>query len=444
MRSPSSSTSAAPRTIYAPRTADTLKLIFHDHFHAFSDAYDVLYAHEYGKFRLERICRVVDRFESCGDYTKGIARIQCTNPECRSEFFRPFSCKGFYLCPSCSQKRTLLFAEYLDEQLLLTLPHRQFVFSIPKALRIFFRHDQKLFAAVSSLLFSLIRQFYRLSAGSPLLTTSAIIAFQPFGDFLRPNAHWHSLVLEGGFAPDGQFLFLPIHDTQKLTEAFRRAVIKLLLSKGLISDDFASTLLCWKNSGFSVDNKVRINGDDHKTRIALAQYIARAPLSMEKLTYMPSQGTVRYTSDFNPAIGDTIKVWDARDFIAAATLFIPPQGVRLIRYFGLYASRSRWKWPHWAHIIPHAPRGWKEAHGVTVSDSSPQPSTATVPECACRSAWARLIAKVYEIDPLVCPRCFSKMRVLAVITNPAAVKKILRHLIKIGRPPPGLDPAALN
>jgi hypothetical protein len=34
--------------------------------------------------------------------------------------------------------------------------------------------------------------------------------------------------------------------------------------------------------------------------------------------------------------------------------------------------------------------------------------------------------------------------VLAVITNPAEVKKILRHLIKIGCPPPGLDPAALN
>jgi len=94
---------------------------------------------------------------------------------------------------------------------------------------------------------------------------------------------------------------------------------------------------------------------------------------------------------------------------------------------------------------------------VTVSDCSPQPSTAAVPECACRSAWARLIAKVYEIDPLVCPRCCSKMRILAVITDPAEVKKILRHLIKIGRPPrgrqpfrqkrrepPGLDPASLN
>jgi hypothetical protein len=273
---------------------------------------------------------VAQRFETCGDYTKGIARIKCSNPECRLEYFRPFSCKGFYLCPSCSQKRALLFAEYLDEQLLLELPHRQFVFSIPKALRIYFRHDQKLFASVSSLIFCLIRAFYRLAAGTPLLETASAVAFQPFGDFLRANAHWHAIVLEGGFDDDGRFLFLPIHDTQKLTETFRRAVLKLLMSKALITEEFASTLLCWKNSGFSIDNQVRIHGADHKTRVALAQYIARAPLSLAKLFYLPAEATVRYSSDFNPAIGDSRKVWNARDFIADATMFIPPQGVRLI------------------------------------------------------------------------------------------------------------------
>jgi len=41
------------------------------------------------KFRLERISRVAERFESCGDYTKGIACIQCSNPSCRFEHFRP-------------------------------------------------------------------------------------------------------------------------------------------------------------------------------------------------------------------------------------------------------------------------------------------------------------------------------------------------------------------
>ena len=44
-------------------------------------------------------------------------------------------------------------------------------------------------------------------------------------------------------------------------------------------------------------------------------------------------------------------------------------------------------------------------------------------------------------SPLICPRCSSKMRVLAVITNPAEVKKILRCLIKIGCPPLGRQPS---
>ena len=46
---------------------------------------------------------------------------------------------------------------------------------------------------------------------------------------------------------------------------------------------------------------------------------------------------------------------------------------------------------------------------------------------ACRSAWARLITKVYEINPLVCPRCGSEMSLIAVITDPAEVRTILRH-----------------
>ena len=38
-----------------------------------------------------------------------------------------YSRRGFHLCPSCSQKRSLLFSEYLDEHLMLVLPHRQAV-----------------------------------------------------------------------------------------------------------------------------------------------------------------------------------------------------------------------------------------------------------------------------------------------------------------------------
>jgi hypothetical protein len=176
-----------------------------------------------------------------------------------------------------------------------------------------------------------------------------------------------------------------------------------------------------------VNNSVRIGSEDHKARIALAQYIARPPLSLAKLTYEPFAGKVIFHTSFNPALGENVKVWDALQFIALATQFIPgaaavssetarapPQGVRLIHYYGLYSSRSRrcscppkgWKWPEWDHVAAHAPQGWKETHGSEGGDSSTQ-AHATVPESACRSSWARLIAQVYEVDPMG-GSCFAK------------------------------------
>ena len=52
-----------------------------------------------------------------------------------------------------------------------------------------------------------------------------------------------------------------------------------------------------------------------------------------------------------------------------------------------------------------------------------------------------MVKLVYEVDPLVCVRCGTEMRVLAVITQPEVVDKILDHLaskgIEPGRGPPG-------
>ena len=61
-----------------------------------------------------------------------------------------------------------------------------------------------------------------------------------------------------------------------------------------------------------------------------------------------------------------------------------------------------------------------------------------------RQGRARLIAKIYEIDPLICKKCASSMKIIAVITAPDEVKKILRHLVKTHYTSPGLNPASLN
>jgi len=61
-----------------------------------------------------------------------------------------------------------------------------------------------------------------------------------------------------------------------------------------------------------------------------------------------------------------------------------------------------------------------------------------------KRAWARLLAKVYELDPFVCPKCGAEMKVIAIIEDPDELRRILRNLVKIGRSPPGFDPDRLN
>ena len=42
--------------------------------------------------------------------------------------------------------------------------------------------------------------------------------------------------------------------------------------------------------------------------------------------------------------------------------------------------------------------------------------------------WARLIQKIYEVDPLTCPQCQGIMRVISIIEDQAVIDKILGHL----------------
>ena len=53
--------------------------------------------------------------------------------------------------------------------------------------------------------------------------------------------------------------------------------------------------------------------------------------------------------------------------------------------------------------------------------------------------WAEMIRKVYEVDPLLCPNCGQKMRIIAFLTDHSVVDRIINHLkltFIADRPPP--------
>ncbi len=64
-----------------------------------------------------------------------------------------------------------------------------------------------------------------------------------------------------------------------------------------------------------------------------------------------------------------------------------------------------------------------------------------------RRSWARLLRKIYDVDPLRCS-CGGSLRVIAVIEQPHVIRQILAHL-KQGQgpqraPPPRLFPQKLE
>jgi hypothetical protein len=88
----------------------------------------------------------------------------------------------------------------------------------------------------------------------------------------------------------------------------------------------------------------------------------------------------------------------------------------------------------------------KKAHAVLQAADEVEAREEMSPEPAARRrSWAELIRRVYEVDPLICPKCGGEMRVVAFITEAPVIERILDHLARrhrASRAPPPAPPAA--
>ena len=149
--------------------------------------------------------------------------------------------------------------------------------------------------------------------------------------------HIHALVTDDGFRPDGTFVPLPFHTLNVLTEAFRRAVLRLFADRDLFEPEVAQSMLAWMHSGFSVDDSVWLDQDDAPANRRLARYCARNPVSLDRMAYDADAGTVTYSSDKSSGPTAGCHTFDALDFVALVAAQIPDKGQVLQRYYGYYA-----------------------------------------------------------------------------------------------------------
>ena len=167
-----------------------------------------------------------------------------------------FSCRTRGFCPSWHAKRLEERGEWMRETLLLDVPHRQVVFTIPKMLRLFFKYNRRLLGDLCRAAVQALLKYLQATTGSELIP-GAVAVIQSFGQKMNFHPHLHLLATEGGEDFEGKFHQLASFQDSLLAEFFKREVFALLLGEELISEDLVEKIAGWPHSGFSVHSKVR-------------------------------------------------------------------------------------------------------------------------------------------------------------------------------------------
>jgi len=386
-----------------------------DSFEEFKRSYERDFSQKYGYLR-SHIEKVIYQYLDCGILHNGFARVKCH--ACSHEYLLAFSCKRRHFCPSCHVKRVVEFGEWLCGNVLKKVPHRHFVFSIPKILRIYFLFNRSLLKELSRISWEIIKDYYQSNCRKDGSNPAAVAVIQTFGDYLSFNPHMHILAADGCFSDDGFFYAPSINvDTTILEKLFIHKIFKMLLAKGFITNRIVELILSWRHTGFGVYCGDRIYPKEASSTENMARYIIRALFSQERMKYYPSQAKVIYQSKY----GKDTKEFSSLEWMAALVSHIPDRGGQTVRYFGRYSNATRGKLKREEHD--------PEYH--IIEDESPRDLNRS---------WARLIRKIYEVNPLICPKCGGNMRIIAFIEDYKIAKKILDYLgiyeFERKRPPP--------
>ena len=211
------------------------------------------------------------------------------------------------------------------------------------------------------------------------------------------------------------FVTWPVHDTARLTEAFRRAVLRLFVRRALFDEHQAAGMRTWPHAGFPVPTAVWVPEDDPAFATRLARYGARNPVAFERLTYDRATQAVTYRSHTSDGPTAGTETGDPLAFLARVLVHIPDQGHVTTRYDGWYANRLR---------------GLRRQAEPAEAETPPAivPALRLAPTEATRRWAAVFQQQLVEVDLLACPRCHGVMRLVACITPRSVIDRILAHL----------------
>jgi len=250
-------------------------------------------------------------------------------------------------------------------------------------------------------------ELVRRTAGAEL-RPGLVVSLATAGDLLQWHPHLHLLTTDGSFASGDRLLPLPEWDAALLTSLFRERLLARLLDRHAISHELVRKLLAWRHPSFSAHVGEPISPQDKHHLEDTVAYLVRNPLSLKKLVYLDDHRAVLYRSRMNPSLRRNFEALDPLEWLARMSDHIPDPGQHRTILYGHYANRVRG--------LRRGERGWT------------QETSAEPPRRRCSPSWARLIAKVYQVDPLVCTRCGQRVTAIAFLSDEISIRRILDHL----------------
>jgi hypothetical protein len=404
----------------------------------------------------------------CGILAHGFARARCSN--CGYDFLVAFSCKGRGACPSCNTKRMAETAAHLVDHVFPHVPVRQFVLSVPKRLRPFLHYRPRTAGAVLHILLRALQATLREACPTAPATSSmgAVSFLHRFGSSLNPHFHYHVCVVDGLFekveddtdqGPANPETRLRFHEAtalsrellESLQHTVRKRVLRHLRRHGLLEPHEAEDMLAWDHGGgFSLDASVRIEATDRAGLERLIRYCVRPPFALDRLHLVGNRSDqILYLLPGPDLAGRTALRLSALEFLDRLAKILPPPRIHRHRYHGVFAPN--------APLRPLVTARAQEDNALAAQFPGPPlplPPTSTAPPpeptspppqapdtiLSRPSKWAALLARIYEVFPLICPTCQTPLTFIAFLTDPEPITQILAH---IGEPtsPPLLHPA---
>lgn len=144
-----------------------------------------------------------DAYLKCGRLEEGFLRLRCE--QCHAEKLVAFSCKKRGFCPSCGARRMAETAALLADEVLPERPLRQWVLSLPMALRFLLATRPAVLSQVLGVVYRTISAHLLAKAGVTRATghTGAVTLIQRFGSALNLNVHLHMIFVDGVYLTGG-------------------------------------------------------------------------------------------------------------------------------------------------------------------------------------------------------------------------------------------------